>query len=105
MSHFNEYFASKLFAAGFGTLFLVLGILRIKKVLWLLFTQQHDIDLYETSEIYVDFGATGYCGFNGVVALFFISLGIAFLYLGLFKKYDKGDYFKDQTLHKERLWH
>ena len=88
MSNFTnqELIASKLFAGFFGVLFVVLGAQRSIKVLELIITQKHDIELYETSEIYVDFGAKGYCTFNGIVSLFFMGLGVAFLYLGVFKR-------------------
>ena len=101
----KEQLAGKLFAAGFGILFFGLGAMRSVKVVVLLITQKHDIDLYETSEIYVDFGLKGYCGFHGTVALFFMGVGLAFLYLGLLKRNKYQNYGNDFEINYERVLH
>lgn len=101
----KEQLAGKLFAAGFGMLFFGLGAMRSVKVVELLITQKHDIDLYETSEIYVDFGTKGYCAFHGTMSLFFMGVGLSFFYLGLLKRNKYADYGKDFEVHYERALH
>lgn len=102
---FKEHLASKLFAATFGILFFGLGAMWSKKVIELIASQKHDIDLYETSEIYVDFGLKGYCGFHGTVASFFMGIGLSFIYLGLLKRNKYRHYGLDFEVNYERVLH
>jgi hypothetical protein len=99
----NEQLSGKLFATLFSLLFSGIGAMRMQKVIELLFNHEHNTLLYDTSEIYADFGAKGYCVFYGIVGGFFIGIGMAFFYLGVLKRNKYEGYGEQYQLNMQRI--
>ncbi len=84
----NEEFSGKVYAAIFGLAFFLVGMERLFDTLRYFFSSTYQYRLYETNNIYAEFGAVAYTVCNLLAVVFFAGIGVAFWYFGLVRKYE-----------------